>query len=122
MNRTPIGRNNALPDRSARQVKTTKARRPPGVSPIAFNRRSPDGCSLSRRTTTGRVNTASMSSIDIPCLSAAAAMKGDDAEAKWALGEAKSRAPNSTIKWFKARAPAPELVVRGLRKAGLADE
>ena len=49
-------------------------------------------------------------------------MKGDDAEAKWALGEAKSRAPDLTIKWFKPRAPAPELVVQGLRKAGVADE
>ena len=53
---------------------------------------------------------------------AAAAMKGDDAEAKWALGEAKSRAPDLTIKWLKARTPAPEFVVQGLLKAGLPEE
>ena len=41
MNRALIGRSNALPPRSARQMKTMKARRPPSVFPIAFNRGSP---------------------------------------------------------------------------------
>jgi hypothetical protein len=53
---------------------------------------------------------------------AAAAMKGDDAEAKWALGEAKGGAPDLTITWLKARTPVTEFVVQGLRKAGLAEE
>ena len=53
---------------------------------------------------------------------AAAAMKGDDDEAKWALGEAKSRVPDLTIKWFKARVPAPEFLLQGLRKVVLAEE
>jgi hypothetical protein len=53
---------------------------------------------------------------------APAAMKGDDAEAKWALGEAKGGAPDLTITWLKARTPVTEFVVQGLRKAGLAEE
>jgi hypothetical protein len=67
MNRALIGRNIALPPRLARHVKTTKACRPRGVFPIALSRGSPSGFSLSGRITTGRANTPSISSIDIPC-------------------------------------------------------
>ena len=52
----------------------------------------------------------------------AAALKGDDAEAKAKMAQAKSLAPNLTIKWYKARGPAPKFVEDGLRKAGLPEE
>jgi len=52
----------------------------------------------------------------------AAALKGDEAEAKGELAQAKTLAPNLTIKWFKAHGPTPKFVEEGLRKAGLQEE
>ena len=52
----------------------------------------------------------------------AAAQKGDDAEAKRALAQAKALAPNLTINWVRAHQPTPQFVVEGLRKAGLQEE
>jgi adenylate cyclase len=52
----------------------------------------------------------------------AAALKGDDAEAKRAMAQAKSLAPNLTIQWFKAHGPTPKFVEEGLRRAGLQED
>jgi hypothetical protein len=67
MNRALIGRNIALPPRSARHVKTTKARRPPMRFPDRLESRFAQRISLSGRSMTGRVNTPSIPSIDMPC-------------------------------------------------------
>ena len=52
----------------------------------------------------------------------AAALKGDDAEAKRVLAEAKRLNLSLSVKWFAAHLPAMDFVVPGLRKAGLAEE
>jgi adenylate cyclase len=50
------------------------------------------------------------------------AAKGNDAEAKLALAEARRINPHLTIKWFLENPPAPSGVIEGLRKAGLPEE
>jgi TolB-like protein len=54
---------------------------------------------------------------------AAEAAKGNDAEAKSALAEARRLNPQLTIKWFlEAGPPVPPMIVEGLRKAGVPEE
>ena len=56
-------------------------------------------------------------------LAGAAAVKGDDAEAKLALAEARRLNPQFTIKWFVEKFPLPwPTIVDGWRKAGLPEE
>ena len=56
-------------------------------------------------------------------LAGAAAVKGDDAEAKLALAEARRLNPQFTIKWFVEKFPLPwPTIVDGWRKAGLQEE
>jgi adenylate cyclase len=50
------------------------------------------------------------------------AAKGNDAEAKLTLAEARRLNPQLTIKWFLENPPAPSGVIEGLRKAGLPEE
>jgi tetratricopeptide (TPR) repeat protein len=52
-------------------------------------------------------------------LAGAEAAKGNDAEAKSALAEARRLNPQLTIKWLT---PTPSIVIDGLRKAGLPEE
>jgi adenylate cyclase len=56
-------------------------------------------------------------------LAGAEAAKGNDAEAKLALAEARRLFPQLTIKWILTEAvPPPSIVIDGLRKAGLPEE
>ena len=58
-------------------------------------------------------------------LAGAETLKGDDAEAKLALAEARRLNPQFTIKWFVERFPLPPFrptIVDSWRKAGLAEE
>jgi predicted Zn-dependent protease len=55
-------------------------------------------------------------------LAAAEAVKGNDAEAKLAVAEARRVNPQLTVKWFLEHAPVPPMIVEGLRKAGLPEE
>jgi adenylate cyclase len=55
-------------------------------------------------------------------LAAAEAAKGNDAEAKLALAEARRFNPQLTIKWFLENWPVPPMIDEGLRKAGLPEE
>ena len=56
-------------------------------------------------------------------LAGAEAAKGNDAEAKLALAEARRLNPQLTIKWFAENEPVlPPTIVDGLRKAGLPEE
>ena len=56
-------------------------------------------------------------------LAGAEALKGDDAEAKLALAEARRLNPLFTIKWFVENLPVPwPTIVDGWRKAGLPEE
>jgi adenylate cyclase len=50
------------------------------------------------------------------------AAKGNDAEAKSALAEARRLFPQLTIKWLLANYASPSIVIDGLRKAGLPEE
>ena len=56
------------------------------------------------------------------CLAGAEAAKGNDAEAKLALAEARRLNPQLTIKWLLTETPTPSIVIDGLRKAGLPEE
>jgi adenylate cyclase len=55
-------------------------------------------------------------------LAAAEAAKGNDAEAKLALAEARRLNPQLTIKWFSEAWPAARIAIDGLRKVGLPEE
>jgi tetratricopeptide (TPR) repeat protein len=55
-------------------------------------------------------------------LAGAEAAKGNDAEAKSALAEARRLNPQLTIKWLTTETPTPSTVIDGLRKAGLPEE
>ena len=55
-------------------------------------------------------------------LAGAEVAKGNDAEAKLALAEARRLNPQLTIKWFAEAMPAVRIVIDGLRKAGLPEE
>ena len=55
-------------------------------------------------------------------LAGAEAAKGNDAEAKLALTEARRLNPQLTIKFFAETIPALPIVINGLRKAGLPEE
>ena len=56
-------------------------------------------------------------------LAGAEAAKGNDAEAKRALAEARRLFPQLTIKWLLTETtPTPSIVMDGLRKAGLPEE
>ena len=55
-------------------------------------------------------------------LAGAEAAKGNDAEAKLALAEARRLFPQLTIKWLLTETPTPSIVIDGLRKAGLPEE
>ncbi len=56
-------------------------------------------------------------------LAGAEAAKGNDAEAKLALAEARRLNPQFTIKWYaENRSAPPPIVVDGWRKAGLPEE
>ena len=56
-------------------------------------------------------------------LAGAEAAKGNDAEAKRALTEARRLFPQLTIKWLLTETPpTPSIVIDGLRKAGLPEE
>ena len=55
-------------------------------------------------------------------LAAAAALLGNDAEAKSALAEARRLNPKLTVKWFMAHSPTMPIEVEGFRKAGLPEE
>jgi hypothetical protein len=56
-------------------------------------------------------------------LAATEALKGNDAEAKLALGEARRLNPQFTIKWFGEHlAPPPPTILDGWRKAGVPEE
>jgi hypothetical protein len=57
-------------------------------------------------------------------LAGAEAAKGNDAEAKLALAEARRLNPQLTIKWFAEHLPGlpPTIIVDGWRKAGLPEE
>jgi tetratricopeptide (TPR) repeat protein len=55
-------------------------------------------------------------------LAGAEAAKGNDAEAKSALAEARRLFPQLTIKWLLTETPTPSIVIDGLRKAGLPEE
>ena len=50
------------------------------------------------------------------------AAKGNDAEAKLALAEARRLNPQLTIKWFLENPPVLSGVIEGLRRAGLPEE
>ena len=50
------------------------------------------------------------------------AAKGNDAEAKSALAEARRLNPQLTIKWLTTETPTPSIVIDGLRKAGIPEE
>jgi tetratricopeptide (TPR) repeat protein len=54
-------------------------------------------------------------------LAGAEAAKGNDAEAKLAVAEARRLNPQLTIKWFLDW-PVPPMIVEGLRKAGVSEE
>jgi len=55
-------------------------------------------------------------------LAGAEAAKGNDAEAKSALAEARRLSPQLTIKWLNASEPNTPEILDGLRKAGLPEE
>ena len=55
-------------------------------------------------------------------LAGAEAAKGNDAEAKLALAEARRLNPQLTIKWLMSETPTPSIVIDGLLKAGLPQE
>ena len=55
-------------------------------------------------------------------LAGAEAAKGNDAEAKLAVAEARRFNPQLTIKWFLENWPVPPMIVEGLGKAGLPEE
>jgi adenylate cyclase len=55
-------------------------------------------------------------------LAAVEAAKGNDAEAKVALAEARRINPQLTIKWFAEHYPTLTVFVDGWRKAGLPEE
>ena len=55
-------------------------------------------------------------------LAGAEAAKGNDAEAKLALTEARRLNPQLTIKFFVETIPVLPIVIDGLRKAGLPEE
>jgi len=55
-------------------------------------------------------------------LAGAEAAKGNNAEAKSALAEARRLFPRLTIKWLLTETPTPSIVIDGLRKAGLPEE
>jgi tetratricopeptide (TPR) repeat protein len=56
-------------------------------------------------------------------LAGAEAAKGNDAEAKLALAEARCLFPQLTIKWILTEmVPPPSIVIDGLRKVGLPEE
>jgi hypothetical protein len=56
-------------------------------------------------------------------LAAVEAAKGNDAEAKLALAEARRLRPQLTIKWYVERNGLPAaVIVDGWRKAGLPEE
>ena len=55
-------------------------------------------------------------------LAGAEAAKGNDAEAKLALAEARRLNPQLTIKWLLTETATPSIVIDGLRKAGLPEE
>ena len=55
-------------------------------------------------------------------LAGAEAAKGNDAEAKLALAEARRLNPQLTIKWLMTETPTPSIVIDGLRKAGLPEK
>ena len=56
-------------------------------------------------------------------LAGAEAAKGNDAEAKLALAEARRLFPQLTIKWILTETtPPPSIVIDGLRKVGLPEE
>ena len=55
-------------------------------------------------------------------LAGAEAAKGNDAEAKLALAEARRLNPQLTIKWLTTETATPSIVIDGLRKAGLPEE
>ena len=55
-------------------------------------------------------------------LAGAEAVKGNDAEAKLALAEARRLNPQLTIKWFLENYSVPPMIVESLRKAGLPEE
>ena len=55
-------------------------------------------------------------------LAGAEAARGNDAEAKSALAEARRLNPQLTIKFFSETTPALPIVIDGLRKAGLPEE
>ena len=58
-------------------------------------------------------------------LAAAEAAKGNDAEAKLSVAEARRLNPQLTIKWFAEHTPVaqqPTIIVDSLRKAGLPEE
>jgi adenylate cyclase len=55
-------------------------------------------------------------------LAAAEAAKGNDAEAKLALAEARRLNPQLTIEWLMTETPTPSIVIDGLRKTGLPEE
>jgi tetratricopeptide (TPR) repeat protein len=55
-------------------------------------------------------------------LAAAEAAKGNDAEAKSALAEARRLNPQLTIKWLVSETWTPSIIIDGLRKAGLPKE
>jgi adenylate cyclase len=56
-------------------------------------------------------------------LAGAEAAKGNEAEAKLALAEARRLNPQLTIKWFAEQSgPPPTIIVDGWRKAGLPEE
>ena len=53
-------------------------------------------------------------------LAGAEAAKGNDAEAKLALAEARRLNPQLTIKWLLTETPTPSIIIDGLRMAGAA--
>ena len=55
-------------------------------------------------------------------LAGAEAAKGNDAEAKLALAEARRLNPQLTIKWLLTETATPSIFIDGLRKAGLPEE
>ena len=55
-------------------------------------------------------------------LAGAEAAKGDDAEAKPALAEARRLNPQLTIEWLTTETLTPSIIIDGLRKAGLPEE
>ena len=52
----------------------------------------------------------------------AEAAKGNDAEAKSALAEARRPFPQLTIKWLLTETPTPSIVIDRFRKAGTPEE